>query len=157
MSAGNWLSPVEIVDSKVLGLGLSVADGFSGGETYLSLTMNSSFASPKFSDGNRLCKCVLEAVGNWSVDEEGCEPAFSASCKLGMVVAIPEASLPAMQESEKEAFVMANTVSIAYGKTRAVVENITAESVVGKQTLPAIDPYGFVASLHASDDLENLG
>lgn len=31
MSAGNWLSPVEIVDSKVLGLGLSVADGFSGG------------------------------------------------------------------------------------------------------------------------------
>ena len=76
MSAGNWLSPVEIVDSKVLGLGLSVADGFSGGETYLSLTMNSSFASPKFSDGNHLCKLVLEAVGNWSVDEEGCEPAF---------------------------------------------------------------------------------
>lgn len=31
MSAGNWLSPVEIVDSKVFGLGLSVADGFSGG------------------------------------------------------------------------------------------------------------------------------
>ena len=49
---------------------------------------------------------------------------------------------------------MANTVSIAYGKIRAVVENITAESIVGKQTLPAIDPYGFVSSLRLKEDLE---
>ncbi|WP_302936499.1 hypothetical protein [uncultured Senegalimassilia sp.] len=154
MSLNNWISPVEIVDSKVLGLNLTMADGFSGGETFLSITMNSSFAPPKLADGNRACKCVLEAVGNWSIDEGGLEPAFSASCKLGIVVSIPEASLSNVQESEREAFVMANTVSIAYGKIRAVVESITAESAMGKQTLPAIDPYGFVASLRAKVDSE---
>lgn len=154
MSEGNWISPVEIVDSKVLGVNLSIADGFSGGETHLSLTMNSSFASPMMDDGNRVCKCVLEAVGDWTIDEKGDAPALSASCKLGIVVAIPEVSLSAVDEGEREAFVMANTVSIAYGKIRAIVENITAESIVGKQTLPAIDPYGFVASLKSKEDSE---
>ena len=65
MSVGNWLSPVQIVDSKVLGLDLSVADGFEGGETHFSLTMNSSLGAPTIVDGNYVCKCVLEAVGNW--------------------------------------------------------------------------------------------
>ena len=79
MSEGNWISPVEIVDSKVLGLNLSVADGFSGGETHLSLTMNSSFASPMLDNGNPLCKCVLQAVANWPLAKAGLEPPLSAS------------------------------------------------------------------------------
>lgn len=147
MSVGNWLSPVQIVDSKVLGLNLSVADGFEGGETRFSLTMNSSLGAPTIVDGNYVCKCVLEAVGNWAVDEEGAEPAFSASCKLGIVIAVPEAALKPVLEDERDTFVFANTVSIAYGKIRSIIESVTAESVVGRQTIPAIDPYAFVDSL----------
>lgn len=145
--AENWLSPVQIVDSKVLGLNLSVADGFEGGETHFSLTMNSSLGAPTIVDGNYVCKCVLEAVGNWAVDEEGAEPAFSASCKLGIVIVVPKAALEPVLEDERDTFVVANTVSIAYGKIRSIIESVTAESVVGRQTIPAIDPYAFVDSL----------
>lgn len=117
----------------MLGLNLSVADGFEGGETHFSLTMNSSLGAPTIVDGNYVCKCVLEAVGNWAVDEEGAEPAFSASCKLGIVIAVPEAALEPMLKDEKDTFVVANTVSIAYGKIRSIIESVTAESVVGSR------------------------
>lgn len=154
MSNGNWLSPVQIADSKVLGLNLSVADGFKGGETHFSLTMNSSLSAPTIVEGNYACKCVLEAVGNWTVDEEDTKPAFSASCKLGIVIAVPEAALEPVPESERDTFVVANAVSIAYGKIRSIIENMTAESVVGRQTIPAIDPYAFVDSLGLKKDAE---
>lgn len=152
MSAGNWLSPVQIVDSKVLGLNLSIADGFEGREAHFSLIMNSSLGAPAVIDGNYTCKCVLEAVGNWAIDEDGTNPAFSASCKLGVVIAVPEAALDSAPADERDAFVVANTVSIAYGKIRSIIENMTAESVVGRQTIPAIDPYAFVDSLGLKKD-----
>ena len=147
MSGGNWLSPVQIADSKVLGLNLTVADDFEGGVPRLSLTMNSSLEHPTVIDGKCACKCVLEAIGNWTVGEKDAKPAFSASCKLGIVITVSEAALEPLPENERDTFVAANTVSIAYGKIRSAIESITAESVVGRQTIPAIDPYAFVDSL----------
>ena len=152
MSAGNWLSPVQIVDSKVLGLNLSIADGFEGGETHFSLTMNSSLGAPAVIDGNYACKCVLEAVGNWTVNEDSTDSAFSTSCKLAIVIAVPEGALESVPVGERDTFVVANTVSIAYGKIRSIIENMTAESIVGRQTIPAIDPYAFVDSLGPKKD-----
>lgn len=154
MSNGNWLSPVQIVDSRVLGLNLSIADSFEGGETRFSLTMNSSLDAPTVVDGKYACKCMLEAVGNWTVDENGAEPAFSASCKLGIVIVVPETALESAPEDERATFVVANAVSIAYGKIRSIIENMTAESIVGRQTIPAIDPYAFVDSLSPKKDAE---
>lgn len=154
MNNGSWLSPVQIADSKVLGLNLSVADGFEGGETHFSLTMNSSLDAPTIIDGNYACKCMLEAVGNWTVDENGTEPAFSASCKLGIVISVPETALDSAPKDERTTFVVANAVSIAYGKIRSIIENMTAESIVGRQTIPAIDPYAFVDSLVLKRDAE---
>ncbi len=156
MRNGNWLSPVQIVDSKVLGLNLSVADSFEGGETHFSLTMNSSLGDPTVVDGSYVCKCVLEAVGNWTVDEDGADPAFSASCKLGIAIAIPQTALGSLSVDKRDEFVLANAVSIAYGKIRSVIENMTAESAVGRQTIPAIDPYALVSSLGLKKDAGTL-
>lgn len=91
-----------------------------------------------------ICKCILECIGNWTCDKkESTESIFSASCKLSVVVAIPKT---AFEKEEKDYFIAANAVSIAYGKIRAVIENITAESIVGKQTILTIDPYTFSIS-----------
>lgn len=147
MSADSWLSPVQIVDSRILGLNLSVADGFAGGETHFFLTMNSSVAAPSVIEGSYVCRCSLEAVGEWSVDKEGTVPAFSASCKLGITIAVPEGALERVPEGSRDRFVAANAVSIAYGKIRSMVEGMTSESIVGRQTIPAIDPYAFIDSV----------
>lgn len=153
MSVGNWLSPVQIVDSKVLGLNLLIMDGFEGGETHFSLTINSALDTPIVNEDKYVCKCMLEAIGDWSVDEDGSEPAFTASCKLGIVIALPEAMLKSSPEDERNVFIAANAVSIAYGKIRSIIENITAESVVGRQTIPAIDPYAFVDALNEKNNV----
>lgn len=154
MSNGNWLSPVQIVDSKVLGLNFLITDGFEGGKTHFSLTLNSSLDAPIVVENNYVCKCVLEAVGNWAIDENGVEPAFTASCKLGIMITVPETSLESVPADERDLFVVANAVSIAYGKIRSSIENVTAESIVGKQTIPTIDPYAAASSLGLSKNAE---
>lgn len=94
-----------------------------------------------------ICKCILECIGNWTCDKkESTESIFSASYKLSVVVAIPKTAFETIEKEEKDYFIAANAVSIAYGKIRAVIENITAESIVGKQTIPTIDPYTFSIS-----------
>lgn len=152
MSTESWLSPVQIVNSRILGLNFSIADGFAGGETHFFLTMNSSIAAPSVIEGSYVCRCALEAVGEWSVDEGGATPAFSASCKLGITIAVPEDALGRVPEGGRDRFVAANAVSIAYGKIRSVIEGMTSESIVGRQTLPAIDPYAFIDSVTSQQD-----
>ena len=57
---------------------------------------------------------------------------------------------------KRDEFVLANAVSIAYGKIRSIIENMTAESAVGRQTIPAIDPYALVSSLGLKKDAGTL-
>ena len=66
--------------------------------------------------------------------------------QASIVVAIPKTAFETIEKEEKDYFIAANAVSIAYGKIRAVIENITAESIVGKQTILTIDPYTFSIS-----------
>lgn len=148
MTQTNWLSPVQLLDTKVLGLSLNIEEGFAGGETHFFLTMNSNLGLPEVHDGALTSKCVLEATGNWLQSANAdADPAFTASCKLGITVAIPEAALESIPEEDRKDFILANSVSIAYGKIRAVIESITSESPVGRQTLPTIDPYALVKSM----------
>lgn len=94
-----------------------------------------------------ICKCILECIGDWTCGKkESAESIFSASYKLSVVVAIPKTAFETIEKEEKDYFITGNAVSIAYGKIRAVIENITAESIVGKQIIPTIDPYTFSIS-----------
>lgn len=150
MTTTNWLSPVQILDSHILGVNFSIESDFLPDKPHYllaSLDMKSNIKNLESVEDMFICKCILECIGNWTCDKkESTESIFSASCKLSIVVAIPKTAFATIEKEEKDYFIAANAVSIAYGKIRAVIENITAESIVGKQTILTINPYTFSIS-----------
>lgn len=147
MSEVTWVSPVSILDSKILGVTFKMNEEAELSHARRSLTMSASIDAPSVTEGRLVGKCVLGASGDWFSGDEGGPPVFVASCEVGIVVAVDLEVVAELNDYEKAKYVSANALSLAYGKIRACIETITAESPVGRQTLPAIDPYALLESL----------
>lgn len=151
MSELQWISPVTIIDSTLLGISFDIDDEYSNEGVDLSFTINFSSGEFEELDNAFACRYIFEDILTWTIKETG-NKAYSASCKVGFYISVPNDSLKEFSESEKKQYLSANAVSLAYGKIRSTIENITAETPIGKQVLPTIAPYDFLASLKSIDE-----
>ena len=131
MSRNNVLSPVKILDSKVLGVEFKTIDE----ETEKSEPED--LLSTKYGRGSNV------------------PIHFVVSAKVGVTIAIPLKAIGDLSEARCLEYARANGISIAYGKIRSIIESITAESLVGKQTLPPIDPYALLERDSANEDQDS--
>lgn len=148
MTNGAWLSPIQIVDCSLLGVSLDIDLGAECEGADLTLTVNTAFEHSEGAPDDFLCRSIIGVSANWTDNRQANnETVFSASCKVGLLISMSASSFDAdISEEDRSRFLEANSVSLAYGKIRAVVEDLTAQSVVGKQTLPAIDPFALLES-----------
>lgn len=149
MTSGSWLSPIQIVDCSLLGARLDIDLGIECEGADLALTVNTAFEHSEGASDDLLCRSILEVFANWIDNRQASKKTvFSASCKMGLLISMPASSFDMdITEEERHRFLEANSVSLAYGKIRAFVEDLTAQSTVGKQTLPAIDPLALLESI----------
>lgn len=145
MSSKNALSPVKIIDSKVLGVEFKMLDEEADKEGHENLLVTKYARGRTFIENNCLrCEGILEAILKHANKEKDEPIYFTASAKVGITIAIPLKSLENLSEEEGITYARGNGISIAYGKIRSIIESITAESLVGKQTLPPISPYALL-------------
>lgn len=141
-----WISPVRILDLTLLGISFNIDEEFTNEEIDLSFTVNFTAGEFDEQEESLSCRYTLENILKWNIKGTDKE-AFNASCKVGIYISVPKDVVSDFSEEEKQQYLSANAVSLAYGKIRSEIESITAETPVGKQVLPAIAPYEFLASL----------
>lgn len=74
---------------------------------------------------------------------------------MGITVAIPDSAFEGDFPVDRiNRIVNANAVSIVYGKIRSFIEDMTAQSSVGRQIIPAIEPYALLDSLEEKASAE---
>lgn len=151
MSELQWISPVRIIDVSLLGVSFDIDEAYSNEKVDLSFTINFSSGEYEELENELACRYIFEDILTWEIKESG-NKAYGASCKVGIYISVPNESLREFDENEKKQYLSANAVSLAYGKIRSTLENITAETPIGKQILPTIAPYDFLASLKPTNE-----
>lgn len=147
MMSGNWFSPVQIENSSVLAAGFKVEPVPTGCKTQVSMNVSAWFDHHDAGEESYMCDCILHVLSALK-SQDGDSEFFSTECKLGMTISCPMGYFPEDSPiEERKLFLEANVVSLAYGKIRSFIENMTAESEIGRQTIPAIDPYALIESL----------
>lgn len=153
MSEAQWISPVRIIDTTLLGVSFDIDEDFSNEEVDLSFTIN--FSSGEFEEleleNEFACRYIFEIILTWKIKESR-KKAYGASCKVGIYISIPNELLQDFNKTKKRQYLSANAVSLAYGKIRSTIESITAETPVGKQIIPTIAPYEFLSSLTPTEE-----
>ena len=156
MSRNNVLSPVKILDSKVLGVEFKTINEEtekSGPEDLLATKYG---RGRSFIENECLrCEVILEAALDRVRKKSNVPIHFVASAKVGVTIAIPLEAIGDLSEARCLEYARANGISIAYGKIRSIIESITAESLVGKQTIPPIDPYMLLERDSANEDRDS--
>ena len=156
MSRNNVLSPVKILDSKVLGVEFKTINEEtekSGPEDLLATKYG---RGRSFIENECLrCEVILEAALDRVRKKSNVPIHFVASAKVGVTIAIPLEAIGDLSEAKCLEYARANGISIAYGKIRSIIESITAESLVGKQTIPPIDPYMLLERDSANEDKDS--
>lgn len=156
MSRNNVLSPVKILDSKVLGVEFKTINEEtekSGPEDLLATKYG---RGRSFIENECLrCEVILEAALDRVRKKSNVPIHFVASAKVGVTIAIPLEAISDLSEAKCLEYARANGISIAYGKIRSIIESITAESLVGKQTIPPIDPYMLLERDSTNEDQDS--
>ena len=156
MSRNNVLSPVKILDSKVLGVEFKTINEEtekSGPEDLLATKYG---RGRSFIENECLrCEVILEAALDRVRKKSNVPIHFVASAKVGVTIAIPLEAIGDLSEAKCLEYARANGISIAYGKIRSIIESITAESLVGKQTIPPIDPYMLLERDSTNEDQDS--
>ena len=156
MSRNNVLSPVKILDSKVLGVEFKTINEEtekSGPEDLLATKYG---RGRSFIENECLrCEVILEAALDRVRKKSNVPIHFVASAKVGVTIAIPLEAIGDLSEARCLEYARANGISIAYGKIRSIIESITAESLVGKQTIPPIDTYMLLERDSANEDQDS--
>lgn len=148
MIKGAWLSPVQLLDSALLKVNFDVKTEYSADTPVLSMTVSLQTEHLEKREGLFISRCVFEFSGTWHEPGEVNNIAFIIACSMGITVAIPESSFDADYPKDRiNRVVDANAVSLVYGKIRSFIENMTSQSVVGRQIIPAIEPYALLESL----------
>lgn len=145
MSVDNWLAPVQLVESSILGLNLTVNQEFQGDASGVKFTLNTSFEEVEEQDEFFMCRGVIEGVQTVSDSVDADMQLFTVSCSVGIKVGIPKSLIPEETPREElKQLLEANSLSLGYGKVRSIIESITAESVIGRVTIPAINPQAYM-------------
>ena len=142
-SETTWLSPIKIMDSSLLSLSFSTHPRCQDEDGALSFTLDVKFDEPEQGDEVVFCVGVVKFDGEMVEGDEGeAASAFAISCALGIAVEVDNRVLRGPLE-DYAGQIKANALALAYGKIRAIVENITAQSMLGKQTIPAINAQAY--------------
>lgn len=147
MTTNAWLSPVQIHDSALLGTTFEVNNSYHSGTPIVTMTISVQTEHPEKQGGLNLTKCVLGFKGVWHDSENADEIAFTITCSMGITVSIPDSAFgEGFPVDRVNRIVDVNAVSLAYGKVRSFIEDMTAQSSIGRQTIPAIEPNALLES-----------
>ena len=148
---GAWLSPISIVDSKILDFSFETMGDPNGVEVDNTVSVSLTHGGNTDNGDIRTCKCVLNVDSSWlSKDDQ--TPLYRASCRLGIVISAPKEYLGQVPEEEADIYLTTNAVSIAYGKIRDAIESVTAESVMGRLSIPLIQPRTLVEEFKKQEE-----
>lgn len=141
-----WLSPVQIIDSPLLAFDFdfNISPEQSDHAGPLSFTLDAVFDDPEQGDETTTCVGVVKFEGEWEGKQEG-ETLFTILCVLGIAIDVDNNVL----DGEINGYtrqIKANALALAYGKIRSIIESITAQSMVGKQVIPAINAQAYFES-----------
>lgn len=154
--SNDWISPVKINDSTILGCSLSVDPTVEYNTASLHIAVGVNFEHAQH-DETMICKCILKvSAESFSVDvedpnaldiDESTEKQVArVACKIGIIISIDSHCFGNdSDEDENEEYLEANAISLGFGKARAFIEEITSQSSLDKLTLPAISPYDVLA------------
>ena len=156
MSRNNVLSPVKILDSKVLGVEFKTINEETEKSEPEDLLATKYGRGRSFIENECLrCEVILEAALDRVRKKSNVPIHFVASAKVGVTIAIPLEAIGDLSEARCLEYARANGISIAYGKIRSIIESITAESLVGKQTIPPLDPDMLLERDSANEDQDS--
>ena len=148
MTGTSWLSPVRLLDSALLGASFEINSDYSACVPVLTVTVGIEAEHPGQQDNLNLGKCIFAFSGVWHEAGRPENTAFTVGCTMGITIGIPEDAFEeGIAEDRRIRIIDANAVSLVYGKIRSFVEDLTSQSPVGRQTIPAIDPYALLQSL----------
>lgn len=158
MSDSAWFSPVQILDSALLGASFSMNAGYSADAPVLTMTVTLQTERPDKQGELNLGRCVFGFIGVWHEPDNQENSAYTINCSMGITVAIPDGAFEEGFSDERKARVVdANAVSLVYGKIRSFIEDLTVQSPVGRQTIPAIEPYALLRSLEEKQAEDRVG
>ena len=156
MSDTAWFSPVQILDSALLGTSFTINAEYNGDAPVLTMTVTLQNERPDKQGEMNLGRCVFGFLGVWHEADNQENIAYTINCSMGITVAIPDNAFEdGCPEERKTCVVDANAVSLVYGKIRSFIEDLTVQSPVGRQTIPAIEPYALLRSLEEKQAKEN--
>lgn len=98
-----------------------------------------------------VCRCVADISVSW-LDRESDTEVCKSRCRLAGLYTLPRVAFPD-DYSEKDArtHMHANSISMLYAKARSIIEGISSQSITGKKTLLAIDPFAYVTALEENE------
>ena len=145
----NFTSPVRIINTAVLGASFSIDDEAEEIGDFAALTISCTITDPDPNIPAPNCKRILDITCEWYENQESHRKTCEANCKLGIVVAYEQALGYHLVQSEIDDYLNTQAIEIAYSKIRTYIEAMTAESPIGKFTLPVIDAGEYVRSIEA--------
>lgn len=152
-----WFSPVQILDSALLGASFTFNAEYSADTPVLTMTVTLQNEQPKKQGDLNIGRCVFSFVGVWHEPDNQLNVAYTINCTMGITVAIPDDAFgEGLSEDHKAHVVDANAVSLIYGKIRSFIEDLTVQSPIGKQIIPAIEPYALLKSLEEKQAEERV-
>ena len=155
MTRGAWLSPVRLVNSTLLGTTVHIATEYDGGTPIVTMSLSLQTEHLEKRGVMNVYRCVFGFNGVWHEPDNIDNVAFTITCSMGITVAIPDSAFESDFPAERiNRVVDASAVSLVYGKVRCFIEDMTAQSSVGRQVIPAIDPYALLDSLEEKASTE---
>jgi len=146
MNEYTWFSPVKILDSALLETSLKIEAGYSADMPVLNMTVTLQKEYLAKQGELNLERCVFGFTGIWHEPDHQENVAYTISCSMGITIAIPDSAFEKDFPEERKARVIdANAVSLVYGKIRSFIEDLTVQSPIGKQIIPAIEPYALLS------------
>ena len=156
MTETPWFSPVRILDSALLGTSFAYNPEYSAAAPVLTMTVTLQNEHPEKQEDLNLGRCVFGFIGVWHENDNQDNVAYTINCSMGITVAIPDRAFEEGFPTERKTrIVEANAVSLVYGKIRSFIEDLTVQSPIGKQIIPAIEPYALLKSLEEKQAEEN--
>lgn len=153
MTTSAWLSPVQIHDSALLGTSFAINSDYDSRTPVVTMTVSLQIEHPEKRGKLNLSKCVFGFMGVWHEPDDEDNVAFTIGCTMGLTASIPDDAFAGDFTAERiNKTVDANAVSLVYAKIRSFIEDLTAQSPIGRQTIPAIEPYALLESLQEQVD-----
>lgn len=148
MTSTPWLSPVRIVDSSLLGTAFEINSEYHADAPILTVTVGVENEHPEKQGELNIGRCVFTFLGVWHEPDNRENVAYTINCTMGITVAIPDSAFEeGLSADRRIRIVDGNAVSLVYGKIRSFIEDLTSQSPIGRQIIPAIEPYTLLQSL----------